>query len=75
MSLVIIILWKTTSSINGTQRVSKFKLHKTKKTFKKIVSVVLKFHHRYSFVGLQKRFCFLTSYFEIGIRFPFSLSN
>lgn len=74
MSLVIMILWKTTSSINGTQRVSKFKLQKTK-TLKKIVSVVLKFHHRYSFVGLQKRFCFLTSYFEIGIRFPFSLSN
>jgi len=73
MSLVIMILWKTTSSIIGTQRVSKFKLQKTMKTLKKTVRVVLKFHHRYSIVGLQKRFCFLTSYFGIGIRFPFSL--
>ena len=35
MSLVIMILLKTTSFINGTQLVSKFKLQKTMKTLKK----------------------------------------
>ena len=63
MSLVIMILLKTTSFINGTQRVSKFKLQKTIKTLKKIVRVVLKFHHRYSFVGLQKRDLFFNFLF------------
>ena len=72
MSLVIMILLKTTSFINGTQRVSKFKPQKTMKTFTRCFEISSPLF----ICGITKKgFVFLTSYFEIGIRFPFSLSN
>ena len=75
MSLVIMILLKTTSFINGTQRVSKFKLQKTMKTLKKLYALFCNFITVIHLWDYKKGVCFLTSYFEIGIRFPFSLPN
>lgn len=75
MSLVIMILLKTTSFINGTQRVSKFKLQKTMKTLKKLYALFSNFITVIHLWDFKKGVCFLTSYFGIGIRFPFSLSN